>query len=326
MLEFKDYYKVLGVARDATADQIKKAYRKLARQYHPDVSSQADAADRMSQINEAYAALSDVERRAAYDALGQGRQQGERFSPSPDWEEGFEFSGAGVAGTEADQCSDFFSQLFGRSAGGPRGPQARGGSGANSGFAMRGEDHHARIVLDLQDALSGATRQVTLRSPRRDAQGRATLVERKLDVSIPMGIRAGQRIRLAGQGGAGSGNAPAGDLLLEVQFRPHPRFEIEGSDLIADLPVAPWEAALGGIVPVELPDGSRLKVRVPEGAQGGQRLTVRGKGLPGPNRGDLELIVQVVLPDARDPKIRALYETMARELPDFDARSAASPG
>jgi curved DNA-binding protein len=163
MLEFKDYYKVLGVERDATADQIKKAYRKLARQYHPDVSSQPDAAHRMSQINEAYAALSDVERRAAYDALGKGRQQGERFSPSPDWEDGFEFSGAGVAGTEADQFSDFFSQLFGRSAGGPRGPQPRGGGGSGAGFAMRGEDHHARIVLDLQDALSGATRQVTLR-------------------------------------------------------------------------------------------------------------------------------------------------------------------
>ena len=325
MLEFKDYYKVLGVARDATADQIKKAYRKLARQYHPDVSSQPDAADRMSQINEAYAALSDAERRAAYDALGKGRQQGERFSPSSDWADGFEFSGAGVAGTEADQFSDFFSQLFGRSAGGPRGPQMRGG-GNSAGFAMRGEDPHARIVLDLQDALSGATRQVTLRSPRRDSQGRATLVERKLDVTIPMGIRAGQRIRLAGQGGAGGGNASAGDLLLEVQFRPHPRFEVDGADLIADLPVAPWEAALGGIVPVELPDGSRLKVRVPEGAQGGQRLTVRGKGLPGPNRGDLELIVQVVLPDARDPKIRALYETMARELPDFDARSVAPTG
>jgi curved DNA-binding protein len=323
MLEFKDYYKVLGVARDASADQIKKAYRKLARQYHPDVSSQADAADRMSEINEAYAALSDVERRASYDALGQGHQQGERFSPSADWEEGFEFKGAGVAGTESDQFSDFFSQLFGRSAGGARGPQSRG-SGA--GFALRGEDHHARIVLDLQDALSGATRQVTLRSPRRDARGQATLVERKLDVTIPMGIRAGQRIRLAGQGGAGGGNAPTGDLLLEVQFRPHPRFEVEGADLIADLPVSPWEAALGGIVPVELPDGSQLKVRVPEGAQGGQRLTVRGKGLPGPQRGDLELIVQVVLPDARDPKIRALYEAMARELPDFDARSAAPTG
>ncbi|HSQ71105.1 MAG TPA: DnaJ C-terminal domain-containing protein [Rubrivivax sp.] len=317
-MQFKDYYQVLGVARDASADAVKKAYRQLARKFHPDVSKEPDAAARMSELNEAYAVLSDAERRAAYDAVGQGRRQGEPFTPPPDWDAGFEFSGRGGEGMEAGEFSDFFAELFGRAGGGAR-RQARGGS-----FEMRGQDHHAKIVLDLEDAWRGATRQITLRSPQLDAQGRVSLQPRTLDVRIPAGVKPGQLIRLAGQGSAGHGGAPAGDLFLEVHFKPNPRFRVEGANLVADLPVSPWEAALGAVVPVELPDGSTLKVRVPAGAQSGRPLTVRGKGLPGATPGDLELAVRVVLPSAFDPRARKLYEQMASTLTDFDARKVAA--
>jgi curved DNA-binding protein len=333
-VQFKDYYQVLGVPRDAGADDIKKAYRRLARKYHPDVSKEKDAAARMAEVNEAHTVLSDPERRAAYDAVGRGRREGEPFAPPPDWDAGFEWSGRGFEDVDLGEFSDFFAQLFGRpgfgSAGeaAPRGAPGRrtrsarfGGGGAATG--LRGEDHHARIVLDLEDALTGATRQVSLRSPQLDAQGRANLRERTLDVRIPAGMRPGQKIRLAGQGGAGHAGAPAGDLYLEVQFRPHPRFGVDGSNLVAELPVAPWEAALGAVVPVPLPDRSTLKVRVPAGAQGGQVLTVRGKGLPGARPGDLELTLRVVLPSAYDPRAKKLYEEMARALPEFDARAVA---
>ncbi len=318
-MQFKDYYQVLGVARDATADDVKKAYRKLARRFHPDVSKEADAAARMSEVNEAYAVLSDAERRAAYDAIGQGHRAGESFTPPPDWDAGFEFSDRGFEGMDAGDFSDFFAELFGRT-----GHGARRGAHAGHARAMRGEDHHAKIVLDLDDALRGATRQVTLKSPQVDAEGRVRLAERRLDVKIPPGVRPGQMIRLSGQGGAGHGGAPAGDLFLEVQLRAHPRFRVDGANLVADLPVAPWEAALGAVVPVELPDGSTLRVRVPAGAQGGRVLTVRGRGLPGKVAGDLDLTLRVVLPSAHDPRARRLYEQMAVELgAEFDARRVA---
>jgi curved DNA-binding protein len=320
-VEFKDYYSVLGVPRDASADQIKKSFRKLARQYHPDVSTEPDAQTRMSEVNEAYAVLSDAQRRAAYDAVGQGRRQGEPFTPPPNWNTGDEFSGAGFGRTRNGEFSDFFSQLFGRSAPGP-GP--RRGARPSTGGQARGEDHHAKILLDLGDSWSGPTRSVTLRSPTVDHNGRTTLHDRTLDVKIPVGVRPGQRIRLAGQGSPSLGSGGPGDLLLEIEFRAHPSFELEGQVLVADLPVAPWEAGLGAVVPITLPDRSALKVRVPAGAQSGQRLTVRGKGLPGNPPGDLELQVRVVLPDANDPRVKAHYEAMARELTDFDARQWAS--
>ena len=300
-MEFKDYYKTLGVARDATAEDLKKAFRKLARKYHPDVSKETDAQLRMQEVNEAYAVLSDPEKRAAYDQLGRGHQPGQEFRPPPDWDAGFEFSGRGFSPHEAAGYSDFFSELFGRM------------GGTHAGFRARGEDHHAKVLLDLEDAFSGATRQISLRVPQMDARGRVQLVPRTLNVKIPVGVRAGQVIRLAGQGTPGVGGAAAGDLLLEVQFKPHPRFRADGRDLHLSLPLAPWEAALGSVVTVDLPHGN-VKVRIPEGAQSGKSLRVRGKGMPGDPPGDLLLDLQVVLPPADTAKARALYETMAREL------------
>jgi curved DNA-binding protein len=312
-MQFKDYYRTLGVARDAPAEEIKKAFRKLARKYHPDVSKEADAELRMKEVNEAYAVLSDPEKRAAYDQLGAGFQPGQEFRPPPDWDAGFEFSGRGFSPGEASEFSDFFSELFGRMGGGQGGFHPRGGH-----FRMRGEDHHAKVVLDLEDTFGGTTRQVSLRVPQTDEQGRVQLATRTLNVKIPRGVREGQVIRLAGQGAPGAGGASAGDLLLEVRFRPHARLRAVGRDLCMTLPVAPWEAALGAVVAVDLPDGG-VKVRIPEGAQSGRQLRVRGKGLPGSPAGDLLLDIQVVLPPADTPRARQLYETMARELA-FDPR------
>lgn len=313
-MEFKDYYQTLGVARDATAEDLKKAFRKLARKYHPDVSKEADAEQRMREVNEAYAVLSDPEKRAAYDQLGRGYRPGQDFRPPPDWDAGFEFSGRGFSPHEAADFSDFFAELFGRMGGGAR--------HAHAGFRMKGEDHHAKVLLDLEDAFSGATRQITLRVPQADERGRVRLATRTLNVKIPRGVRAGQVIRLAGQGAPGTGGAPAGDLLLEVQFKPHPRLRVDGRDLHLTLPVAPWEAALGAVVAVALPQGS-VKVRIPEGAQSGRQLRVRGHGIPGQPPGDLLLEIQVVLPPATTPKARQLYETMAHELA-FDPRHPGS--
>lgn len=311
-MQFKDYYASLGLQRTATADEVKKAFRKLARKYHPDVSKEADAEARMKEVNEAYAVLSDPEKRAAYDQLGSNYQSGQDFKPPPDWDAGFEFSEHNYAGSGGADYSDFFEQLFGRM--GMRG----GFHGQQGGFQMRGEDHHAKVLLEVEDSFTGATKQITLRTAQIDAQGRPLVVPRTLNVKIPKGVSAGQTIRLAGQGGPGQGGAAAGDLLLEVQFQPHAKLRCEGRDLHMTLRVAPWEAALGATLPVDLPDSS-IKVRVPAGAQSGQQLRLRGKGIPSTPPGDLLLDIQVVLPPATAPKARELYETMAREL-HFDPR------
>jgi curved DNA-binding protein len=318
-LEFKDYYQALGVAREAPADEVKRAYRKLARKYHPDVSKEPDAEKRMQEVNEAYAVLSDPGKRAAYDQLGKGHQPGQDFRPPPDWDAGYEFSEHDPSGAEAAEFSEFFSEIFrrtGRGAGQARG-HARGNARGDAARAQ-GFDHHARILLDLEDAFAGATRQVTLRAPKLDHKGRVTLEERTLNVKIPRGIREGQIIRLAGQGEPGPGNGKPGDLLLEVLFKPHPRLRADGRDLLLTLPVAPWEAALGAVVPVDLPGGT-LSVRIPAGAQSGKQLRVRGKGIPSDPPGDLYFELRIVAPPATTPKAKELYETMAREL-DFDPR------
>lgn len=305
-MQYKDYYQFLGVPKDATADALKKAFRKLARKYHPDVSKEVDAEARMREVNEAYAVLSDPEKRVAYDQLGRGQAPGQDFRPPPDWDAGFEFSGQPYGTHEAADFSDFFAELFGRMGGSQQG---RG----NSSRGGRGEDHHAKVLLDIEDAFTGATRQISLRVPKIDSQGRVALDTRTLNVKIPKGVHAGQIIRLTGQGSPGMNGAAAGDLLLEVQFRPHPRLRAEGRDIYLSLPVAPWEAALGAVVSVELPGGP-LQTRLPEGVQRNRSLRVRGKGLPGHPPGDLILELQIVLPPANTPEARAVYENMAKSL------------
>lgn len=304
-MEFKDYYQTLGVSRDATAEEIKKAFRRSARKYHPDVSKETDAEHKMKEVNEAYAVLSDPEKRAAYDQLGQrGFQAGSDFQPPPGWDADFEFSGQGFGGAQAADFSDFFAELFGKQ---------MGGSTRQTHHRMRGEDHHAKIMLDLEDTYHGATRGLTLRMPKLDSQGHTVLAEHTLNVRIPKGVHAGQVIRLAGQGGPGHAGEAAGDLFLEVHFKPHSRYRIENKDVYATLPVAPWEAALGTTVKIPVPDGL-VEVRVPENSQSGRKLRLKGRGIPAANPGDLYLVLEVVLPPVTTPKEREFYQTMAQEL------------
>ncbi|MCP9439827.1 MAG: DnaJ domain-containing protein [Nitrospira sp.] len=300
-MEFKDYYKILGVERTATADEIKKAYRKLARTYHPDVNKASGAEAKFKEISEAYEVLSDPQKRAAYDQLGTRWQAGQEFTPPPDWAAGFEFSPGRFSTADAADFSDFFASLFGDFA-------RRAGAGRG-----RGEDRHAQIVIPLEDAFQGATRTITLRLPEWDAQGRVSLREHTLKVRIPKGIREGQLIRLAGQGGAGTGGAPRGDLYLEVRFDPHSLYRVEGHDLALTLPIAPWEAALGATVKAPTPTGV-VEVKIPPGSRSGQKLRLKGRGIPSEPPGDLYLVLEVVLPPAQTHRARELYQTMAREL------------
>lgn len=312
-MEFKDYYKTMGLARDASQEDIKRAYRRLARKYHPDVSKEADAETRFKEVGEAYEVLKDPEKRAAYDRLLEGGYHaGEEFQPPPGWDSGFEFRGGGFTEADASEFSDFFESLFGGA-----GPFRSARSGR--GFARRGEDHHARIDIPLEDAFHGATRTLTLQVPEVDAQGRVRARSHSLNVRIPPGVTAGQRIRLAGQGGPGLGDAPAGDLYLEVHLQPHPLYEVDGRDVYVHLPVTPWEAALGAKVRVPTLAGA-VEMTIPAGAQSGQRLRLKGRGLPGKPPGDQYLILQVRVPKPVNEAQRKLYEEMARTM-DFDPRS-----
>lgn len=332
-MQYQDYYQILGVSRDASAEEIKKTFRKLARKYHPDVSKEPDAEQRMQEVNEAYAVLFDPEKRAAYDQVGKGFRSGEDFRPPPGWDEGFEFSNRGFSGPGADGFSDFFAELFGQMGrGSPRGSGRGNGHGSGRGFQQhasagvfqaRGEDHHAKVYLYIEDAYHGATHQIGLRAPKVGEDGRVEVETRTLNVKIPKGVYEGQVIRLAGQGSPGAGGGPGGDLLLEVCFKPHPRLRAEGRNVFLDLPLAPWEAALGAVVPVSLP-GGEVNVRIPAGSQAGRQLRVRGKGIPGEPPGDVLLNLQVVLPPADSERAKELYEAMARDLA-FDPRRGAKP-
>jgi curved DNA-binding protein len=297
-VEYKDYYQALGVDKSASADDIKKAYRKLVRKYHPDVSKLKDADAKTKEINEAYDVLGDAEKRAAYDELGSGRRAGQEFRPPPEWASTF---GGG------DVDSDFFSDLFAHV-----GRRSRAG-GMGGGYQMRGEDIHAAITINLEDAYHGATRTVTMRVPQHAASGRMATQDKQLDVKIPKGVLPGQQLRLSGQGQPGVGGGPPGDLYLEIQFNPDPRYRIEGADVYETVPMTPWEAALGAKINVPTPSGE-VEVGVPPGSQTGRKLRLKGRGIPARAPGDLYLVLEVVLPPADSDKARQLYETMAREL------------
>ena len=307
-MEFKDYYHTMGVKRDAPQDEIKRAYRKLARKYHPDVSKEPDAEQRFKDVGEAYEVLKDPEKRAAYDQLGANWKAGQEFRPPPDWSRGFEFRGGGFGGGGASGFSDFFETLFG--GGGFAEGFTRRGQG---GFSGRGEDSYARVVIELEDAYRGATRTLTLRHTEAGADGMPRQQERALNVRIPKGVRQGQHIRLAGQGSPGVGGGTAGDLYLEVEFRAHPFYHVEGKDVYLDLPVAPWEAALGATVKAPTPTGA-VDLQIPSGSSPGRKLRLKGKGIPGSMPGDLYVVVQIALPPADSEAAKAAYREMERSL------------
>ena len=327
-MEFRDYYKVLGVERTASADQIRKAYRRLAHKYHPDVSKEPNAEARFKEMQEAYEVLKDPEKRAAYDQLGSQWKAGEQFRPPPDWGSGFEFSGDGRAragrsrgrgagprgfgageggGLGEQDFSEFFSSLFG------------GGSPFAAEGRRPGRDHHARIEIDLEEAFRGTTRMLELKRPELKPDGTLELRNHTVRVTIPPGVTAGQLIRLAGQGEPASGRGSAGDLYLETHIRPHRLFQLDGRDVTLTLPVAPWEAALGASVTVPTLGGP-VEVQIPPGSQSGQKLRLRGRGLPGKPAGDQFVQLKVVLPPGTSPEAKALYEEMRRKL-NFDPRA-----
>jgi curved DNA-binding protein len=306
-MDYKDYYSIMDIKRDASQDEVKRAYRKLARKYHPDVSKEADAEQRFKDLGEAYAVLKDPEKRAAYDQLGANWKAGQDFQPPPDWDAGFEFSGGGFTGGDSAAYSDFFESLFGRSFGSARADRER------ATFHARGEDHHAKVLIDLEDAYRGATRSITLRTPEVDSAGHVTTKQRTLNVKIPKGVKQGQRIRLSGQGSPGLGKGHAGDLYLEIEFKPHSLYRVEGRDVYLDLPVAPWEAALGATVKAPTPDGP-VDLKIPGGTSSGRKLRLQKRGIPGNPPGDLYVAVVVTLPPADSDAARQLYRKMEQEL------------
>ena len=309
-MEFKDYYETMGVKRDATADEIKRSYRRLARRFHPDVSEAPDAEERFKEVQEAYEVLKDPEKRAAYDRFGADWKAGQEFRPPPEWEPDVRFSGGGY--TDAGEFSEFFASLFG-------GSGRRRSGGGYTHLRMKGEDVHAKVEIRLEDAFEGATRSISLDLPEVDEQGHLVTRTHTLNVKIPRGIIQGQRIRLGGQGGPGLGGAPAGDLYLEVVIAPHRLFHAEGRNVYLDLPIAPWEAGLGETVAAPTLGGD-VELKVPPGSRSGTRLRLKGRGLPGTPAGDQYVVLEIQTPGAESDEARALYERMKSEMA-FDPRA-----
>jgi curved DNA-binding protein len=295
-MKYKDYYQTLGVARGATDEEIKKAYRKLARKYHPDVSKEKNAEEKFKEVQEAYEVLKDPEKRAAYDQMGT-YQPGQDFRPPPGWEQQF---GGGFEDLGGIDLSDLFAGLggFGR----------RGGARE---FRMPGQDYEVQVHVSLEDLLRGIELEVPLAGTEMTPEG-PRRITRTVKVRVPKGAADGQRLRVAGKGGAGIGGGPPGDLYLDIQLKPHPLYRVSGHDLFLEVPVAPWEAALGAAMEIPTPAG-RVSIKVPPGSKAGQKLRVRGKGLPRPHGaepGDLFAVLQIVTPSVLSEREKVLYKEL----------------
>lgn len=310
-MEFKDYYKILGVDEDADDKAIKAAYRRLARKFHPDVSSESNAEEQFKEVSEAYEVLKDAEKRAQYDMLRQSGGAGP-FEPPPGWQPGgFESS---ASGDFQGGFSDFFEQVFGQAGHGSRQGYSR------QHFARRGEDIELTLAIFLEDAFRGESRAISYEVPGFDERGHLVRQQRTLKVKIPAGVTEGERIRLRGQGAPGIGDAPAGDLYLQIRFAPHPLYLVEGADLSITVPIAPWEAALGCKLTVPTLDGS-ISLTVPANSQNGRRMRVRGKGLgAGDKRGDLYAVLRVTMPASASEKAQALWRQLSAEAA-YDPRA-----
>lgn len=311
-MEYKDYYQILGVAKTATPEEVKKQYRILARKYHPDVSEEKDAEEKFKQVKEAYDVLKNPEKRQAYDRLGQHWRSGAEFTPPPEWE--FDTSRYADEGDVKD-FSEFFANLFGG------GGRARHTADINA----PGRDIHSKISLFLEEAYAGTERVIQLQEPELDpATGRTKHVTRSLKVKIPPGVITGQQIRLAQQGGKGIGQGRKGDLYLEIAIAPHPRYKLKNRDVYLELPVTPWEAALGArIVAPSL--GGNVEVSIPAGSQAGKKLRLKGRGLPGNPAGDQYLSLVIYIPEPRNDAERELYRTMANTM-NFNPRDSLFSG
>ncbi len=316
-MEYKDYYKTLDIERNATQDEVKRAYRKLARKFHPDINKDADAEQRFKEIGEAYEVLQDTEKRAAYDKFGKDWQAGQDFKPPPDWDSGFEFHGGGYTETDASQFSDFFESLFGAQSGaGRRDPFA----GQHTRFSGKGQDLHAKIVIQLEDSYRGSKQSLTLQRPTVDESGHVVTRPHSLQVTIPKGVVEGQQIRLTGQGEAGMGQGKSGDLFLEIAFAKHHYFTPEKHDIMLTLPVSPWEAALGASIPVPTL-GGKVELKIPPNSQTGKKLRLKGRGLSSASAsGDQYVTLAIINPSPETDKEKELYRTMEKAM-SFNPRS-----
>jgi curved DNA-binding protein len=310
-MEYKDYYQILGVDRSANEAEIKKAYRKLAGKYHPDKPSGDEA--KFKDISEAYEVLGDKEKRAMYDQFGSNYKNGQHFEPPPGFEQMF---GGGFGGGQAGGFSDFFESLF-------RGQGGFGGGGFGGGFggqryAQKGEDQVVKVFVTLEEAVNGNERTLNLQVPQADARGQVQHRNKQIKVKIPPGIKQGQRIRLSGQGAPGFGGGPNGDLYLEIDLQAHPLYKVKDEDVVLDLPLTPWEAALGTKVQVPTLKG-KVNLSIPAGSQSGTKLRIKGRGL-GKTPGDQYVVVQIHTPPAQTDEVKAFYQKMAEELP-FNPRT-----
>jgi curved DNA-binding protein len=331
-MEYRDYYQIMGVARTATADEVKKAYRRLARKFHPDVSKEKDAEKKFKEVQEAYEVLKDPEKRAAYDQLGSDYKPGQQFRPPPDFGSGFEFRGGPRQGRanarggasqeefeEAEGFSDFFSSLFGARGGFSGGGAGAGGNPFGGAGARAARDHHARVDIDLEEAYAGSTRTLELKRPDLKPDGTMDVKTHTVRVTIPAGVTDGQLIRLAGQGEQSTSGGKPGDLYLEVHMKPNRLYQLEGRDVTLTLPITPWESALGATVTVPTLGGG-VEMRIPPNSQSGQKMRLRGRGLPGQTPGDQYIQLKIVVPPADTPEAKAAFEEMKQKL-SFNPRA-----
>lgn len=313
-MEYQNYYTILGLPRDATVNEIKKSYRKLARRYHPDVSKDPNAEEKFKQVKEAYEVLKDPEKRKSYDTLDPGCKQGQGFTPPSEW--AFHPSGTeGVQPEFQEDFSEFFSSLFG-------GRLRRSASWKRHEFKQRGQDQHSRVTISLEESFSGVTRLITLQESSAYQAGQVTSKRRQLRVKIHAGVTENQQIRLRGQGAPGVGGGPHGDLYLEIHLAPHPLFTVEGKDIYLNLPVTPWEAALGSKVSIPTLRGP-VDLTIPPGSQTGQKLRLKGRGLSGKTPGDQYVLIKIYTPEPKNDKQRELYRQMAEQIP-FNPRKELS--
>ena len=312
-MKYKDYYAALGVERTATADQIKAAYRKLARKYHPDVSKEKDAEEKFKDVAEAYETLKDPEKRAAYDQLGR-HQPGEEIRPPPDWGRSFSFGDGQQFSFDDVDLADLFANLAGRGASG-------GGRGGRTNMPRQGQDFEAAVRLTFDQAYSGTEVEFDMTSPEPDENGFMRRVPRKIKVRIPKGVTDGQKLRVPGKGGKGINGGRDGDLYLDIQVEAHPLYRADGLDLYMELPLAPWEAVLGATVELPTPSG-RISLKVPPGTRAGQKLRLSGKGLARPDgtSGHLYAVAQIAVPTVVDDKQRALYDQL-KDASTFNPRA-----
>jgi curved DNA-binding protein len=299
-MKYKDYYSILGLERGASEADIKKAYRRLARKYHPDVSKEAGAEEKFKEVAEAYQTLKDADKRKAYDQLG-AHQAGQEFQPPPDWRQQWEPSAEESFSSEGLDLSDLLDRL--------RGGRARGGARAS----MPGQDYEIAVPITIADAYSGTEIDLDLNMPEYDAQGQLRRVPHAFKARVPKGATDGQRLRVPGKGGKGFSGGRSGDLYLNIRLRPHALYRANGHDLYLDLPLAPWEAVLGASVEVPTPGGA-VRLKVPPGTQAGQQLRLPRRGLPTPKgeHADLYAVVLIVVPRLVSDPERALYQQLAQ--------------